>query len=120
MSEQNTTILMVGAGATGAQVLRQLSKNPKLKVLTLDTHEKPYAVEQGIIESVDYTEALTPLTLDQILDKAKPDLILLTSIGEEMGLGQAAGVDMLSDALRDEIATLSDVPVIEVARSTAR
>lgn len=120
MNEKSTTILVVGAGATGTQVLRQLSKNPKLTVLTLDSRENPRAVEQGLIENVDFQESLNPLTLDHVLEKARPDLILLTNIGEDMGLGQAAGLEMLSDALRDEIATISDVPVIEVARSTAR
>jgi hypothetical protein len=114
------TVLVVGAGHTGAQVLRQLLKNPKVKILTLDPREKPYAVEKGLIENVDFKEALTPLNLDQVLSQAKPDIILITSIGEDMGFGGAAGANMLRDALRDEIATISDVPVIDVARSTAR
>lgn len=116
MNEPCMTILVVGAGETGTQILRQLSKNPKLKVLTMDGRENPRAVEQGLIESVDFQETLDPLTMDRIIREAKPDLILLTNIGEDMGLGQAAGLEMLSDALRDEIATISDVPVIEVAR----
>jgi hypothetical protein len=120
MSKHLMTVLVVGAGNTGVQVLRQLLKNPTLRILTLDPRENPYAVEQGIIENVDFKESLTPLNLDQVLNQAKPDIILLTSIGEDMGFGSAAGVNMFRDALRDEIATISDVPVIEVARSTAR
>ena len=120
MSEHSMTVLVVGAGNTGVQVLRQLSKNPALKILTLDPRENPYAVEQGIIENVDFREALTPLNLDKVLAQARPDIILLTSIGEDMGFGSAAGASMFRDALRDEIATISDVPVIEVARSTTR
>lgn len=120
MTEHAMTILVVGAGKTGTQVSRQLCKNPKLKVLTLDPRENPQAVTQGILPSVDFTEALTPLTLDHILKQAHPDLILLTSTAEDMGLGEPAGIGMFSDALRDELATIADVPVIEVARSTAR
>ncbi len=119
MSKHVMTVLVVGAGNTGAQVLRQLSKNPKVKILTLDPRENPYAVEQGFIENVDFKEALTPRNLDQVLSQAKPDIILIASIGEDMGFGSAAGASMFRDALRDEIATISDVPVIEVARSTA-
>jgi cation diffusion facilitator CzcD-associated flavoprotein CzcO len=118
MSERAMTILVVGAGNTGVQVLRQLLKNPRLKILTLDPRDNPAAIQQGLLENVDFKEALTPLTLDAVLKAARPDLILLTSTAQDMGLGETVGIDMLSDALRDELATISDVPVIEVARST--
>jgi len=120
MTQNSMTILLVGLGKTGAQALRQLFKNPNFRIVTLDPHENPYALEQGILPNVDYKEALTPLTLDAIVKEVRPDLVLLASTAEDMGLGDAAGVDMLSDALRDELATIADVPVIEVARSTAR
>ena len=119
MSEHSLTVLVVGAGETGAQVLRQLFKNPKLKVLTLDPRDEPYAVRQGIIANVDFKETLTPLTLDAVLKQVHPDLILFASNAADMGLGESVGIDMLSDALRDELATIADVPVIAVARSTA-
>lgn len=118
MKKDPLTVLVVGAGKTGAQVLRQLSKNPRLKILTLDPREEPFAVSQGILANVDFKEALTPLTLDAILLQARPDLILLTSTAQDLGLGESAGVDMFSDALRDELATIADVPVIDVARSS--
>ena len=71
-----------------------------------------------MIRSVDFREVLTPLTLDFVLDQAKPDLVLLASATEDMGLGRAPGTDVLAGALRDELASLSRVPVIEVARSS--
>lgn len=113
------TVLVVGAGETGAEVLRQLFKNPRLKIITLDPRDEPYAVIQGIINNVDFKEAFTPLTLNAILSQARPDLILLTSTAEDLGMGQSPGVGMFSYALRDELATISDVPVIEVARLSA-
>ena len=72
---ERMTVLVVGAGRTGAQVLRQLSKNPALKVVTLDPRESPHAVEKGIIENVDYREALTPLTLDHVLRERIHDVL---------------------------------------------
>lgn len=120
MNENAVTVLVVGAGKMGAHVLRQLLKNPRLRILTLDPRDNPYAVQQGIIAEVDYKEVLTPLTLDEILTQAQPDLILLASSAADMGIGTAAGLDMFSDALRDELATIAEIPVIEVARSTAR
>lgn len=118
MTEHTATILVVGAGKTGAEALRQLLKNPSLKIVTLDPRDEPYAVSQGILQNVDFKEAFTPLTLNAIVAEARPDLILLTSTAQDLGLGESAGVDMFSDALRDELATISDVPVIEVARSS--
>lgn len=113
------TILVVGAGKTGAEVLRQLSKNSNLRILTLDPRDEPYAVTEGIVAAVDYKEALTPLSIDAIVRTAQPDLILLTSSPQDMGLGDAAGIDILSAALHDELATIADVPVIQVTPAAA-
>lgn len=112
-----TTVLVVGAGRSGAKVLKQLQKNPALRVLTLDARPDPHAVQLGIIDSVDFIEALTPLSLDYILQVAEPDLILLTTTTEDLGLGSAPGLDVLADALRQELASVASVPVIMVARA---
>jgi predicted homoserine dehydrogenase-like protein len=110
-------ILVVGAGRTGARVIEQLKKNPGIEIVTADPREEHYAVEAGVIEAVDIREALTPLNLDQILDQVRPAVVLLATETEDMGLGEAPGVDILADALQDELAAISKVPVIEVARS---
>jgi hypothetical protein len=110
-------ILVVGAGRTGAKVLRQLQKNPDLTVLTCDDAQEPFAIQKGIIDQVDIQETLTPLTLAYVVAKAEPDLILLTSASEDFGLGTAPGVDIMVDSLKRELASLSRVPLIEVARA---
>ena len=109
-------VLVVGAGRVGTKVIRQLQKNSNLKVLTADPHDKPYAVQQGVITAVDIQEALTPFTLSYILEKTTPDLVLLTRSTEDLGLGKAPGMDVLVNSLRKELAALSHVPMIEVAR----
>ena len=119
MSERAMTVLVVGVGKTGAEVLRQLLKNPDLAIVTLDPRENPYAIEEGILNGVDFKEPLTPLSIDSIIKVARPDLVLLTTSPQDMGLGDAAGIDILSAALDDELATIADVPVIKVDRSVA-
>ena len=109
-------ILVVGAGQAGAQVLRQLQKNPSLAIITCSPHEKPFAVREGIISKIDIQETLTPLTLKYILDQAKPDLILLASASEDFGLGKAPGVDVMINSLKRELASISTLPLIKVAR----
>jgi len=111
-------ILVIGAGRTGAQVLRQLQKNPALTVIVADPRDRPYAVEQGVVSGVDYHESLTPLTLDYLLQKAEPDLVLLTRAPADLGVGSALGLDMLADSLQDELATISDVPIIVVSQAS--
>ena len=117
MSKRAMIVLVVGAGKTGTEVLRQLLKNPDLQIVTLDPRENPYAVETGIVKDVDFKEPLTPLSIDSIVKVAQPDLVLLTTSPQDMGLGEAAGMDVLSAALHDELATIADVPVIKVMRS---
>jgi nucleoside-diphosphate-sugar epimerase len=112
-------ILVVGAGKVGSRVIRQLQKNPSLILLTCDPHKDPFAVQEGVIEQVDIQETLTPLTLEYVLAKAEPDLVLLAAASEDFGLGTAPGLDVMVDSLRKELASMSTVPLIEVARGTS-
>ncbi len=109
-------VLICGAGENGAIVIQQLSKNKDIEIVTLDPRENPFALAEGIIEKVDVEENLTPLTLDFVIDKVRPDLILLTTELEDLGLGNVAGMDILSSSLRDELTSISPVPLIQVAR----
>lgn len=113
-------VLVIGAGRTGVQVLRQLRKNPNLEILTVDPRAEPYAVQKGIISAVDFQEALTPQLLEYVIEHTKPDLILVTTATEDMGLGKAPCIDILVQALREELAAISNVPVIVVARAVGR
>jgi len=110
-------VLVVGAGRTGAKVIRQLRKNPGITVITADPRPDLFAVNEGIIDQIDIREALTPLTLEHVLRRTRPDLVLLAIPTEDLGLGKAAGMDILSEALREEIASLAQVPVIVVSRA---
>lgn len=107
-------ILVIGAGETGAHVLRQLQKNPALTLITADPRPRPFAVKQAIISAVDITDPLTPFNLEQVIAQAQPDLVLLTRSLQDMGLGLSPGLDLFSEQLGDELAALSSVPLIQV------
>lgn len=109
-------ILVIGAGKTGTKVLKQLQKNPAIEIVTADPRQEHHAVKAGIIDKVDIHEVLTPLTLETVLDQTRPDLVLLAMAAEDLGLGKAPGIEILADALKEELSALSTVPVIEVAR----
>jgi len=110
-------VLVVGAGRVGARVLAQLQKNATLEIITLDPRPRPYALEQGLIDRVDVAESLTPLTLEYVLAQTEPDLVLLAADSADMSLGKAPGMDILAESLREELAALSAVPLVEVART---
>lgn len=110
-------ILVVGAGRTGAEVIRQLQKNPDLTILTTDPRENPFAVEQGVIDKVDFEEAVTPFNLEYVVSRSEAGLVLLTRGAADLGLGRSMGMDILSDSLKDELAAIASVPVIQVAQS---
>ncbi len=107
-------VLVIGAGSSGARLLQQLQKNASLEIVVVDAVEDPYAVKAGIIEKVDILETVSPLTLDYIVSRAQPEMIFLARSSRDFGLGQAPGLDMLADAIRDEISSIAEVPVIEV------
>jgi FlaA1/EpsC-like NDP-sugar epimerase len=117
MEDKTMRVLVIGAGRTGVRVIQQLRKNEAITVVTADPRPEPEAVKKGVIEQVDVVEPITPLTLDKILEQTGAQMVLLAMPAEEMGLGKAPGVDILADALLDEIASIAKVPVIEVGRS---
>ena len=117
MTARKFRVLLIGAGVTGTQVLNQLHKNPDILIIVADPRPEPKAVADGIIKKVDITETLTPLTLKEIFKQSAPDLVLLAMAPQDMGLGGAAGLDIMAEELQKEIAAISDVPVIQVARA---
>jgi flavin-dependent dehydrogenase len=110
-------VLVIGAGRVGARVLLQLKKNPRLKVLTVDPRERPYAVEQGVIESVDFHNELSPGDLEGVLRQVRPDLVLVTTSGEDIGRTGVPGLELLVESLRGELEATASVPIIAVART---
>jgi nucleoside-diphosphate-sugar epimerase len=109
-------VLVVGAGMVGARVLRQLKKNPRIEVVTVDPRDRPYAVEQGIIEDVDYHAELNTVELKETLNKVRPDLVLVTTSKEDMARTGVSGLEVLVTALRNELEATAEVPIIAVAR----
>jgi len=109
-------VLVIGAGRVGARVLRQLKKNPKIEVVTVDPRDTPYAVEEGIIEGVDYHADLNTVEIKETLNEVRPDLVLVTTSKEDMARADVSGLEVLVTGLRDELEATAEVPIIAVAR----
>jgi hypothetical protein len=112
------SIMIIGAGKVGAKVLLQLKKNPKLEVTTVDSRETPYAVEIGIIDSVDYIAELTPIELKPLIERIAPDIVLVTTSKEDISRSNVPGLEILVDTLRQELEYTIDIPIIAVNRDT--
>ena len=54
------------------------------------------------------------LTLN--LEKNNPDLVLLAIATEDLELGSAPGIEIMAEALRKEMESTSDIPLIDVTR----
>lgn len=111
-------LLVVGAGRVGAKVLLQLKKNPTLIVYTVDPRETPFAVEEGIIVSVDYQRELTPKDLEPVIEEVEPDIVLVTTSRDDIGRSSIPGLEVLVEALRQELEATSKVPIIAVSRTS--
>ena len=111
-------VLVIGAGRVGAKVLLQLKKNPNLTVLTVDPREVPYAVEEGIIQSVDYHSELTSGGLAPVLEAVKPDMVIVTTSREDMGRSSVPGLGILVEALQEELEATSKLQIIAVDRTS--
>lgn len=109
-------VLVVGAGVVGAKVLTQLKKNPRIEVITVDPRDKPYAVEQGIIEGVDYYVDLNAVEIKGTLSMVRPDLVLVTTSKEDIARTGVSGLEVLVAGLRNELEATAEVPIIAVAR----
>jgi len=112
------SMLVIGAGKVGAKVLLQLKKNPKIEVKTLDSRETPFAVVEGIIDSVDYIVELTPIELKPLIERIAPDIVFVTTSREDISRSNVPGLEILVDSLRQEIELTVDVPIIAVNRDT--
>ena len=111
-------LLVVGAGRIGASVLLQLRKNHALRVYTVDPRETPFAIEEGIIISVDYQRELTPKDLEPVIEEVEPDLVLVTTSRDDIGRSGVPGLEVLVEALRQELEATSKVPIIAVSRTS--
>lgn len=105
-------VLLVGGGETGAEILKQLSKNPRIKVILSDLREKPPVVEMGLARKVDILGNITPMNIRAVIKKHKPDLIIIALSPEDIALEKVPSGDILTSQLKNEIADVSEVPVL--------
>jgi phosphoribosylamine-glycine ligase len=105
-------IWLIGADARGAAVVRQLQKNQNLEVFVSHPTERPKAVTDGLLAKVNLVETVTPVNINTLARRIRPDLILIDTGADAHSLGRVAGGSTFTDAINQEIVAASDYPCI--------
>lgn len=105
-------IWLIGADQAGSEALKQLKKNSAITVIVSDAGERPKAVADGIIAKVDLVEYVTPLNINQLARRIRPDLILIDSGAAKRAMGRVSGGFVFAEAMQTELAANSDTPCL--------
>ena len=105
-------IWLIGASSAGIQAIRQLQKSDEIVLIVSATTPDPRAVREGVLKQVDYVETVTPVNVDALAKRIRPDLILLDSSASSYR-GRTGGSE-LSQALTYEIAAASEYPCVVI------
>ena len=106
-------VWLIGAARAGTEAVRQLQKNEQIDVIVSAASPSPLAVREGVIAQVDYVESVTPVNVNSLARRVRPDLILIDSGGESSYRRRSGGSE-LSQALTYEIAAASTHPCLVI------
>ena len=105
-------IWLIGASSAGTAAIQQLQKSSQIELVVSAPSPDPRAVREGVLDKVDYVESVTPVNIDSLARRFRPDLILLDSTASSYR-GRSGGT-ALSQALTYEIAAASAYPCVIV------
>jgi hypothetical protein len=105
-------VWLIGAAQAGTEALRQLQKNDEIEVVVSALTADPPAVRDKVIDKVDHVEAVTPVNINTLARRIRPELILIDSTAQDSALSRVTGGAALAQALTYEIANASEYPCI--------
>lgn len=103
-------VWLIGASRAGTEAIRQLRKSEQIDVIVSAPSPTPLAVREGVIAKVDYVETVTPVNVNSLARRVRPDLIVIDSSASSYR-GRTGGSE-LSQALTYEIAAASILPCV--------
>ncbi|MCK4445109.1 MAG: hypothetical protein KAW09_11235 [Thermoplasmata archaeon] len=106
--------LVVGAGALGIRVIKQLRKNEDFEIIVADYREDCQAVKEGVIEKVDILEHLTPLNIEDCCDDMGPDIIFLCREARDWGHHDTIMATQFISGMENQLSAYH-IPVIPVS-----
>lgn len=105
-------IWLIGADSAGSTALRQLRKNASVEVVVSDSTDRPRAVNDRVIARVDYVESVTPMNINALARRVRPDLILIDRGAMQRAIGKMTGGVAFAESLQDEMAAASEYPCL--------
>lgn len=105
-------IWLIGADQAGSEALRQCQKNQAIEMFVTDMIERPRAVTDRVIDKLDAVENVTPMNVNSLARRIRPDLILIDSSAAKRNLTRLSGGMVYAEALQNEIAATTDFPCI--------
>ena len=105
-------VWLIGADDGAIKALYQLQKDVDIEVYVSARSERPKAVEDGVIDRVNYVEHVTPVNVNNLARRIRPDLILIDAGADERSYGRMTGGLVFSDSLMNEVASASDYPCL--------
>lgn len=107
-------IWLIGADQAGSEALRQFQKNPAIEVIVTDMIDRPRAVADGLIERLDAVENVTPMNVNTLARRIRPDLILIDSSAAKRNLTRLSGGMVYAEALQNEVASIAELPCVVI------
>lgn len=105
-------IWLIGADQAGIQAIMQLRKNANIELIISAAVENPKAVKDGIISKVDHVEYVTPVNINTLGRRIRPDLILLDAGADKRNVANVTGGVAFTEALHQEVVAASDYPCL--------
>jgi hypothetical protein len=103
-------IWLIGASSNGTEAIKQLQKSSQIDLIVSAASPDPRAVREGVLDQVDFVETVTPVNVDSLARRIRPDLILID--GSASSYRGRSGGSELSQALTYEIAAASEYPCV--------
>ncbi len=107
-------VLVVGAGALGIRVIKQLRKSEEFEIVVADYREDCQAVREGVIDRIDILEHLTPLNIGDCCNRVEPDIIFLCREARDWGHHDTVMATQFISGMEKELSGYH-IPVIPVS-----
>ncbi len=106
-------ILVIGGGKLGTVVIKQLKKNPDVKIVVADWRRDCVAVEKKVIDKIDIHAHITPMNFKTVIEKVRPDLVLVARSAKDWRYEDSPMGSHLVQGMEKQMLT-QKVPVILV------
>ncbi len=113
--------LVIGEGKVSSHVVEELSKNSRFNITwagkEIESSDYARNEESGVVKLVELSSRASPMTINDLVETHKPDIIFLCQRGSEAGTGETIASENLE---REMLGSMVDsergnAPIITVS-----